>query len=52
MMKTGGKAKLVIPPHLHYGRKGKKLSIPGCAVLEFEIGLIGIESAPATRANQ
>ena len=52
LMKTGGKAKLVIPPHLGYGRKGKKLSIPGCAVLVFEIELIGIESAPATRANQ
>lgn len=52
MMKTGGKAKLVIPPHLGYGRKGKKLSIPGCAVLVFEIELIGIESAPATQANQ
>lgn len=43
MMKNGGKAKLTLPPHLGYGRKGKKLTIPGCAVLVFEIELLGIE---------
>ena len=47
LMKVGGKAKFVIPPHLGYGRKGKKLSIPGCAVLIFEIELIGVEEAPS-----
>lgn len=46
MMQVGGKAKLVIPPHLGYGTKGKKLSIPGCAVLIFEIELVGIEPKP------
>jgi len=44
MMKNGGKAKLTIPPALAYGKKGKKFNIPGCAVLVFEIELLGIES--------
>jgi FKBP-type peptidyl-prolyl cis-trans isomerase len=43
-MKGGGKAKLTIPPHLAYGKKGKKFNIPGCAILVFEIELLGIES--------
>ena len=51
MMKDGGKAKLVIPPHLGYGRKGKRTSIPGCAVLIFEIELLGIESTPASETK-
>ena len=46
-MKSGGKAKLVIPPHLGYGLKAKKLSIPGCAVLIFEIELVRIEPKPS-----
>ena len=44
MMKDGGKAKLVAPPHLGYGRKGKRTSIPGCAVLIFEIRCSSIQS--------
>ncbi|MFT5374293.1 MAG: FKBP-type peptidyl-prolyl cis-trans isomerase [Candidatus Latescibacterota bacterium] len=43
-MKGGGKARLTIPPHLAYGKKGKKFDIPGCAILVFEIELLGIES--------
>ena len=45
LMRGGATARLVIPPHLGYGRKGKKPSIPGCAILVFEIELLGIESA-------
>ena len=51
LMKSGGKAKLVIPPHLGYGKKGKKFSIPGCAVLIFEIELVNIEAVSPAAAN-
>lgn len=50
LMKPGAKAKLVIPPHLAYGKKGKKFSIPGCAVLIFDIELVDIET-PAAAAQ-
>ena len=43
MMKGGGKARLVIPPRLGYGQKGKPPKIPRCAILIFEIELLGIE---------
>ena len=43
MMKGGGMARLVVPPHLGYGRKGRLPKIPSCAVLVFEIELLGIE---------
>jgi FKBP-type peptidyl-prolyl cis-trans isomerase len=33
-----------MPPHLAYGKKGKKFDIPGCAILVFEIELLGIKS--------
>ena len=52
MMRQGGKAKLVIPPHLGYGRKGKKLSIPGCAVLIFDIELVGVEAKEVDVAKE
>ena len=42
MMKGGGKARLVIPPHLAYGKKGKKDSIPPCSTIIFEIEIYGI----------
>lgn len=44
MMKGGGKARLVIPPHLGYGEKGKSPNIPPCAILIFEIELLGIQA--------
>jgi len=44
MMKGGGKARLVIPPHLGYGEKGKSPNIPPCAILIFEIKLLGIQA--------
>lgn len=44
MMKGGGKARLVIPPQLGYGKKGKPPNIPPCAILIFEIELLGIEA--------
>jgi len=45
MMKGGGKARLVIPPHLGYGKQGDPGKIPGCAVLIFEVELFGIKES-------
>jgi FKBP-type peptidyl-prolyl cis-trans isomerase len=42
LLKGGGKARLVIPPHLAYGKKGKAPKIPPCATLVFEIELLTI----------
>ena len=45
MVKGGGQARLVIPPELAYGKKGKPGSIPPCATLIFEIELYEIKGS-------
>ena len=42
MLEGGGKAKLTIPAGLAYGKKGKRGKVPPCAVLVFEVELLGI----------
>jgi FKBP-type peptidyl-prolyl cis-trans isomerase len=42
MMKVGGKARLVCPSEIAYGERGAGGSIPGNAVLNFEVELLGI----------
>lgn len=45
-MKVGGAAILFCPPHLGYGEEGAPPSIPGDAVLYFEVKLVDTEPAP------
>lgn len=51
MMKTGGKARLVIPSKLGYGDKGAGSTIPGGSTLIFEIELLAIETPGAGKFN-
>ena len=43
MMKVGGKARFVLPPHLAHGELGKQPTIPPNATLIFEVELLAIQ---------
>ena len=43
MMSTGSKWRLVIPPHLAYGKQGVSNEIRGNSTLVFEVELLGIK---------
>lgn len=48
LMKVGGKARVVCPPDLAYGDRGRPPVIPPGATLDFQIELLAVLPAPAT----